>query len=347
MKKMEIETKENSLSESLNQISVQSELEQALSKDSSANVNTDEKNKSAKKIHEALFGELFDNWNEQEFTPQDFGIEIPIDSLESKVGYSSLFRQMHQSFIRMVAYYTSEEGGLNSIEDARRKAFHAATNYEEAKEQLTSLMRLPFQSLNFIDLFELHEAAPRVAERFWEYTKDEGRKEFESGHLAANIAFPVGYMKQVWNIARYLGVRESFIAEWQPKGGIEIALIDIMTQSYFQWQYWLEQTVKRSETRERDEHPEYVEWQIRRKNNNYQPSWSDGFWLRPTVSEKEALENAVQLADRWNRIFMRTLRQLRDLRRYSPVTINNPNQVNIATDGGQQVNVSKSENENK
>jgi hypothetical protein len=48
------------------------------------------------------------------------------------------------------------------------------------------------------------------------------------------------------------------------------------------------------------------------------------------------------VADRFNRIFMRTLRQLRDLRRYSPVTINNPNQVNIANDGGQQVNVSSS-----
>jgi hypothetical protein len=51
------------------------------------------------------------------------------------------------------------------------------------------------------------------------------------------------------------------------------------------------------------------------------------------------------MADRFNRIFMRTLRQLRDLRRYSPVTIYNPNQVNIATDGGQQVNVSKAEEE--
>jgi hypothetical protein len=34
------------------------------------------------------------------------------------------------------------------------------------------------------------------------------------------------------------------------------------------------------------------------------------------------------------------MRQMRDLRRYSvPVTINNPKQVNIAADGGQQVNV--------
>ena len=39
---------------------------------------------------------------------------------------------------------------------------------------------------------------------------------------------------------------------------------------------------------------------------------------------------------------MRTLRTLRDLRRYSvPVTINNPRQVNIAADGGRQVNISE------
>jgi hypothetical protein len=38
-----------------------------------------------------------------------------------------------------------------------------------------------------------------------------------------------------------------------------------------------------------------------------------------------------------NRIFLRTLRQLRDLRRYT-VVIQNPGQVNI---GAQQVNVTK------
>jgi hypothetical protein len=36
------------------------------------------------------------------------------------------------------------------------------------------------------------------------------------------------------------------------------------------------------------------------------------------------------------------MRQMRDLRRYVvPVTINNPEQVNIAADGVQQVNVQK------
>jgi hypothetical protein len=47
------------------------------------------------------------------------------------------------------------------------------------------------------------------------------------------------------------------------------------------------------------------------------------------------------------RLFLRTLRQLRDLRRYStPITFNNPRQVNIAADGGQQLNtVSRGEGE--
>jgi hypothetical protein len=43
------------------------------------------------------------------------------------------------------------------------------------------------------------------------------------------------------------------------------------------------------------------------------------------------------MVDRFNRLHLRTLRSLRDLRRYGQqITINSPTQVNI---GGQQVNV--------
>jgi hypothetical protein len=63
-------------------------------------------------------------------------------------------------------------------------------------------------------------------------------------------------------------------------------------------------------------------------------------WQPPRLSAAEMVENAMAMADRFNRLFLRTLRQMRDLRRYSvPVTINNPKQVNIAADGGQQVNL--------
>ncbi len=291
--------------------------------------------------NKAYYDKLFENWDEHEFEPQDFMIDVPINSLESAVGYSSLFRQFHQAFVRGVAFYRSKAGGSLSAEEARKASFHSCTNKEEAKKHFQEMMRLPLESLNFIDLEELHNFAPRVAERFWERAKREGRTEFESGHLAANITFPVGYMKALWNIARYLGVRESFIDDWKPKGGIEVALIDMMAQSYFQWQYWLEQTVKRSQTQEREEHPQYSLWKEQRQIEFKEYGWTEGYWNRPYVTEQQALESAVQMADRFSRIFMRTLRQLRDLRRYSPVTINNPSQVNIAANGGQQVNVSK------
>ena len=65
-------------------------------------------------------------------------------------------------------------------------------------------------------------------------------------------------------------------------------------------------------------------------------------WQPPRLTASEYLERAYQMADRFNRMFLRTLRQMRDLRRYQmPVTINNPKQVNIAADGGQQVNVQR------
>jgi hypothetical protein len=328
------DNKEN-LSDKLNEVPVQTDSAEMQSTDEKPEDQTESENSK----EDRMYDKVFDQWENGQVFIDDFKIDVPIDSLESAVGYTSLFRQMHQSFVRMVAFYRSSAGGALSVEEARKEAFHSCKDEKEAKKLLNSMMRLPLDCLNFVDLLNLQEIAPRVAERFWERTKLEGRKEFESGHLAANITFPVGYMKGVWNIARYLGVRESFVDDWNPKGGIEVALIDMMAQSWFQWQYWIEQTVKRSETRESEIHPEYSRWLAQHNRELKSYGITEGYWNRPYVSEQQALEHSVQMADRFNRIFMRTLRQLRDLRRYTPVTINNPNQVNIAADGGQQINL--------
>ncbi len=64
-------------------------------------------------------------------------------------------------------------------------------------------------------------------------------------------------------------------------------------------------------------------------------------WKSPYQYEAGAIEQAHKLADSYNRQFLRVLRQLRDLRRYAPVIIqNNGGQVNV---GAQQINVQKSE----
>jgi hypothetical protein len=68
--------------------------------------------------------------------------------------------------------------------------------------------------------------------------------------------------------------------------------------------------------------------------------YDEGDWQPPRLTAVEYLDHCTQMADRFNRMFLRVLRQMRDLRRYNvPVIINNPEQVNVATDGGQQVTV--------
>ena len=134
-----------------------------------------------------------------------------------------------------------------------------------------------------------------------------------------------------WTRAQFLAIRNGFIEQWKPKGTIEIAMIDMMAQAFNAYQYWCEETHRRSTTD--------AKILSLREEDMYKQE--QGHWIPPRVSEQASIEHAMQMMDRYNRLFLRTLRQLRDVRRYSPVTINNPQQVNIAADGGQQINAIK------
>ena len=118
-------------------------------------------------------------------------------------------------------------------------------------------------------------------------------------------------------------------------------MIDMLTQSYYLYLYWNEISVTRTETEVRADPPEWIRDKAYREQA-YPRERGHGYWNPPYAHEQEAVEHAAQMADRYLRAFQRTLRAMRDLRRYSsPVTINNPQQVNIAADGGQQVNAVK------
>jgi hypothetical protein len=186
-----------------------------------------------------------------------------------------------------------------------------------------------------------------MAQNMWEMIKREAALEFETGHRAASAFEPADYMTDAWNRASYLGIRESFCDEWQPNGGIELSMIDAIAQAWLQLQYWTEQSVKRARTRPREENSQFHQW--KQQNRLASPKqWDNGSWDIPTVSEQAAVEHAAQMADRWQRMYFRAIRNLRDWRRYTPqVTINNPQQVNIATEGGQQINIAKTEEENE
>jgi hypothetical protein len=132
--------------------------------------------------------------------------------------------------------------------------------------------------------------------------------------------------------ARFLAVRDALIEEWRPRGGLEMALIDQLAQAYAVHQYWTQVLATRTQEQAAGDRSQRLENARHERSGTH---W--GQWLPPRVSEAEAINEAAQMVDRWSRLFLRTLRQLRDLRRYAaPVTIHNPAQVNV---GHQQINV--------
>jgi hypothetical protein len=101
-------------------------------------------------------------------------------------------------------------------------------------------------------------------------------------------------------------------------------MIDMLLEAFILFQYWMEISHQRA-----SHEAELIERDLQRHENSR--------WKSPWQGVAEAIEQAQRFADGYNRMFLRTLRQMRDLRRYT-VVIQNPNQVNI---GDQQINVSK------
>jgi hypothetical protein len=106
----------------------------------------------------------------------------------------------------------------------------------------------------------------------------------------------------------------------QPTTGIERQLIDTMAQAQTAHLHWLELSMLRAS----------------RQCVSDKELREEGRWQAPRVTDAEAVDQAAMMVDRFNKIFLRTLRAFRDLRRYSPsIVINNAKQVNV---GGHQLN---------
>jgi len=75
-------------------------------------------------------------------------------------------------------------------------------------------------------------------------------------------------LKRIWNLARYIGIRDSLVDEWKPKGASEMMLIEPLAENFFQYQFWIEQSVKRARTPARSEDPEYAGWKANMRELN-------------------------------------------------------------------------------
>jgi hypothetical protein len=203
--------------------------------------------------------------------------------------------------------------------------------YANGDDEPLALARLREKPFDKIEWHDINEAASQDREQ----TAAAMTVMYESvaDHFAAGIyaADALDFKKPIER-AQFILIRNAFNEEWQPRGGVEASLVDMLAQTYVAWQFWLSRSF--SIANNEDDVAEQV-----KRNKQYDGTTA---WQPPRLTASEYLERATQMAYRFQGLYMRTLRQMRDLRRYaSPVVIQNAGQVNVAADGGQQVNVQK------
>lgn len=183
-----------------------------------------------------------------------------------------------------------------------------------------SLLKQDPEKTSWLDLNCLASAGE--SGEVWDHIREAAQEELSIGIAVAKLV--EGHCARPWDRARFLVMRRAIIDEWQPRGGLEMTLIDTLATSHFMYLFWMGQHVERAT----------AEAQIQKNALKTHGKWRTSYsW------EAEATVQAAEMADRFHRMFMRTLRALRDLRRYSPaINIQNAGQVNI---GENQMNLSR------
>ncbi|HEX5736846.1 MAG TPA: hypothetical protein VF131_28710 [Blastocatellia bacterium] len=163
-----------------------------------------------------------------------------------------------------------------------------------------------------------------AAQVVWEHVKVRAREELRSGMLAAMVVAenqaPIAY-------GRFLARREALIEDWQPRGGQEMQLVETLAQLQVLQDHWMQICVQRMMFDAQEE--------SRKIKRN-------GKWEMMPIGKDALMEQAHEMLGQVNAMCLRTMRALRDLRRYSAqIIINNPRTVNVAQDHATQTNVQK------
>jgi len=226
--------------------------------------------------------------------------------------------ELARDFAATIDFYKSEYGGAKTHEEAVKQAL--ASNYSRRDY----VQGLEPEKVNWGHISAIGAHSMGDALSLWTRLREAADDELESGIRASKVS---GHNTEAYALAQFLAIRDSFADQWQPHGGIESAMIDMLTVSFSLQMYW--STI--AHQRALHDHDEQ-----RKDLHRFETKG----WKSPYQYQSDAVEQAYRLADGYNRQFLRVLRQLRDLRRYAPVVIqNNGGQVNLATEGGRQVNI--------
>jgi hypothetical protein len=138
----------------------------------------------------------------------------------------SLAREMSRAVVEMAAYY--ERTGMSTSQ--------AAAHARALADDTAQVMATPPDQISWSTLGRLAEHEPETAQAAWQRILAEAQDELVSGHRAARALESDG---TPWDRARFLQVREAFLLDWQPRGGIEASLVETLAMAHMAQLHWM------------------------------------------------------------------------------------------------------------
>lgn len=191
---------------------------------------------------------------------------------------ADLARCAGRAYAHAVAYYQRQLGVSATEADAL------------AREPLWHITEAPSHDVSWFGLQSILHTDPALAAVVWERIKADALVYVEGGQ---NVADALKYHTP-WERAQFFAVRQALYDAWPGPNGIERMLIDQLAHAHCMCLYWSGVMQERA-TASAVESPIDA---ARRK---------EGYWVAPRVSEVEAIDQAMQMVDRFNRLLVRTL----------------------------------------
>lgn len=242
------------------------------------------------------------------------------------------------------------DGMLRSKEDTEREQFGIAEASARAREPLAFAPGIDHRTgalepeqVSWDDLGRLTEHKPEAARDLWFAIKAAAHDELRTGVRAADaLEGPMPSSRLPWQRARYLAVVDALNADLKPRGALEGMLIQRMASTFELCLRWQAEAVRaqelemwRGESTMQQEHARMTPAQRERHRLDYS-------WLPPRVSQAEAIHEAALMSERYERAFLRLVREFRNARRmFAALIVTEGGTVNL-TDGPQQVNIDTS-----
>ena len=237
-------------------------------------------------------------------------------------------------------------GHLRSAEDMAREPFGIAEANARAREPIHHdpgtdpvTGRFDPTQVSWNALANLLEHEPEQGREVWLKIKAEARQELATGVRAADALQGPIDSRRPWQRAQFLAIVDSLTRDLQPRGALEALMIQRMASTLELCLMWQKLAIERheleewqAESKKREELGEMTPRQRERSRYLYG-------YLPPRLSKAEAIEQAFLMGDRYERAFLRLVREFRNARRmFAALIVAEGGTVNVS-DGPQQVNI--------